>query len=142
MRFAFFFLSIISLFSCDKVAQCEEVINPAPVLSVNFSNFTDSANISLKKNNSERIDYDAFVGEGIASIRAEAVYKDVFDEKKEVFKKTMGFNSTARDVSVFNFTSPTNNEVILTIIVTDVRGQTAIKILTINKNIHNRILLL
>lgn len=141
MRNLIFIVICLALSCCYNSSPLKDEVNPQPTLSAKFTNFADSTNIALKKNNSERIDFNAFAGEGIAHIRAEAVYKDVFDDKQEVFRKTIGFNSSVSDISVFNFTSPTNNEVIITITVTDNVGHTANQILTINKNIHKLVFL-
>lgn len=130
--------ALIAIGGCKK--KEEEVIPKAPpTLEVKFTNFPDKTDIRLDKNHTERIDYTATAGEGIKEIRANMVYYETgtsFTSSIIPLSKTSGFNSPNKDISVFNLTSPTYNEGIITITVIDVKGQTLSKILTINKNMR------
>jgi hypothetical protein len=130
-------VALIAVGGCKKKEA--EVIAPkaSPTLEVKFSNFPDTTNIRLDKDVTQVIEFTATAGEGIKGIYANMVYDDpqasFSSSTLFLLNKMSGFNSPTKDISVFSFKSPTYNVGVITITVTDVKGQTSTKILTINK---------
>ncbi|TAH26556.1 MAG: hypothetical protein EAZ07_03620 [Cytophagales bacterium] len=105
---------------------------PAPTVSAAFVGVSGS-NAAAPAGSVVKINYSATAGEELKSITATATYGTTTVNVWE--PKTKGFKSSTADDATVEYTSPSNDEVTITIIVTDKKDQTSKVPLTLNKSV-------